>query len=128
MLQILDVVCNFGGSSINIPDILPNVVHIVVLVIKVAIPIGLVIFGMLDLGKAVMASKEDEIKKAQQLFIKRIIAAVLVFFVVSIVQLVFSVLASADSKTDPTFDGKNVTSCMNCFLSGADSKSCSNAK
>ena len=36
-------------------------------------------FGMLDLGKAVMAQKEDEIKKSQQTLLKRIIAAAVVF-------------------------------------------------
>ena len=43
-----------------------------VLLLKIVIPILLIIFGMLDLGKAVVASKEDEIKKGQQMFVKRI--------------------------------------------------------
>lgn len=124
---MLQVLANVSCNGVEIPEILPNVVHMVVTIIKIAVPIGLIIFGMMDLGKAVMASKEDEIKKAQQLFIKRIISAVLVFFVVAIVQLVFSVLSSADSKTNPTFEGNNITSCMNCFLNGAGSKSCRNS-
>ena len=69
----------------------------------------LVILGMLDLGKAVAASKEDEIKKGQQMFIKRIIAAILVFFVTLIVQIVIKFAASSDA---------NVVNCMNCFVNG----------
>lgn len=118
MLQVLantDMVQCMSG--VEIPSILPNIVHMIVLIIKIAVPIGLIIFGMMDLGKAVMASKEDEIKKAQQLFIKRIIAAVLVFFVVSIVQLTFSLLNSADESED--LKAGSVSNCIDCFLNGA---------
>ena len=62
--------------------------------IQIGIPIILIILGMLDLGKAVMASKEDEIKSAQKLLIKRCIYAVAIFFVVMIVQVVFGLLSS----------------------------------
>ena len=62
--------------------------------IQIGIPIILIILGMLDLGKAVMASKEDEIKNAQKLLIKRCIYAVAIFFVVMIVQVVFGLLSS----------------------------------
>ena len=50
---------------------------------------------MIDLGKAVVASKEDEIKSAQKLLIKRAIYAVAIFFVVLSVQVVFGLLSSA---------------------------------
>lgn len=66
--------------------------------IQVGIPIILIILGMLDLGKAVMASKEDEIKNAQKMLIKRAIYAVAIFFVVFIVQLVFGLLSSTEDK------------------------------
>lgn len=54
-------------------------------IIQILIPIGLIIMGTMDLGKAVIASKEDEIKKNQQVLIKRAIAAVLVFLVATLV-------------------------------------------
>jgi amino acid transporter len=57
----------------------------VLLVIQILIPIGLIILGTIDLGKAVIASKEDEIKKNQQTLIKRALAAVLVFLLATIV-------------------------------------------
>lgn len=72
-------------------------IHNIIVVIKIAVPVILVIFGMLDLAKGVMAGKEDEIKKGQQVFIKRIIAAVLVFFVITIVQLVMGLISSEDN-------------------------------
>ena len=60
--------------------------------IQIGIPIILIILGMFDLGKAVMASKEDEIKNAQKMLIKRCIYAVAIFFVVLIVNVVMGLL------------------------------------
>lgn len=73
---------------------------------------------MLDLGKAVTASKEDDIKKSQQLFVKRLIAAVLVFIVTMVVKIVISFAADNDA---------SVINCMNCFINGdvrTDQTSC----
>ena len=64
--------------------------------IQIGIPIILIILGMLDLGKAVVASKEDEIKNAQKMLIKRCGYAVAIFFVVLIVQLVFGLLSTTE--------------------------------
>lgn len=105
--------------GVEIPNTLPNITSLIVNIIKIAVPIMLIIMGMLDLGKAVIASKDDEIKKAQSLFIKRIIAAALVFFIVAIVQLVFGVLADA-AKSDGSIDKEGISECMNLFLNGAE--------
>lgn len=73
----------------------------VIPLIQIGIPIILIILGMLDLGKAVVASKEDEIKAAQKLLVKRAIYALAIFFVVLIVQVVFGLLSSTgDSKIE----------------------------
>jgi len=66
-------------------------------IIKFAIPILLIVLGMLDLGKAVTAGEDKEIKAAQQLLVKRAISGIAVFFVVSIVQLVLSILPGDNS-------------------------------
>ena len=95
----------------DIPDQLIDIVSTIVTIMKFGIPLLLIIFGMLDLGKAVMASKEDEIKKGQQLFIKRVIAAVIAFFVVFVVQLVVNVAASGNEASD-------IWECVNVFVNG----------
>ena len=69
-----------------------GVLKAVVGLFQFGIPILLIIFGMIDLGKAVIASKEDEMKKAQGTLIKRAIYAVAVFLVVTIVTLVMSMV------------------------------------
>lgn len=101
------------GLGVEIPDILVNLIRLVVFAIKVIVPIGLVIFGMIDLGQAVIKQKDDEIKKQQTLFVKRVIAAVLVFLVVSIVQLVISLIDKADPESN-----NSAIDCLNEILKG----------
>ena len=101
--------------TLSIDTKIANTVHIVILVIQIVVPIILVIFGMIDLMKAVIAGKEDEIKKNQMVFVKRLIAAAIVFFVFVIVKLLVSFVAE---------DSDNMINCMNCFINGPG-KTCS---
>lgn len=81
-----------GSGTVMVPDELVAVISTIYSLIKFGVPLLLVIFGMLDLGKAVMQQKEDDIKKGQQTFLKRLIAAAIVFFVLAIVQLLMNVI------------------------------------
>lgn len=76
----------------------------VIPLIQIGIPIILIILGMLDLGKAVVASKEDEMKKAQSTFIKRVIIGVVVFFVPTVVNIVMDL-------ADIVWEGMGYTIC-----------------
>lgn len=66
-----------------------SIVGTIINAIMIGVPILLIIFGMVDLGKAVIASKEDEVKKATKLLGKRFLYAVGVFAVVWFVTFVF---------------------------------------
>lgn len=90
----------------DLAPILKLVKHGFIPLLQIGIPIVLIILGMIDLGKAVIASKEDEIKKAQGMLIKRLIYAIAVFFVVTIVTLVFGIFvqSGADKDIDGTQD------------------------
>lgn len=90
-----------GGMVI--PDQIISIIGTVINLIKIAVPLLLIIFGMLDLGKAVMAQKEDEIKRGQQMFVKRLIAAAIVFFVVVIVQFVVQLVDASDPNGTDTW-------------------------
>lgn len=73
----------------------------VVPLIQAVIIVALIVLLIIDLGKAVMAGKEDEIKSAQKLAIKRIVYAVIVFLVPFLVQVAFGLLTpSVDSNAD----------------------------
>ena len=102
------------GTNVLIDVKIANLVHLIIVVIKIAVPVILVVFGMMDLVKGLIAQKDDEIKKGQQTFIKRLITAALVFFLISIVQLVIGFVAGNDS------EGRGIMNCANCFINGAD--------
>ena len=104
---MLDVTC--GNGMLVMDEMIPNLVSTAIDIIKIVVPILLVVFGMLDLGKAVMAQKEDEIKKGQQTFVKRLIAAVIVFLVIFIAEIVIGLVAPRDSN-------ENVWGCFNCLV------------
>jgi hypothetical protein len=108
---MLSAVVSCGGIN-DIPIVLPSLTALLINIIKIVVPILLIIYGMLDLGKAVTQGKEEDIKKAQGLMFKRFIAGVMVFLVVSIVQLLVSLV------TTTTGDKDNVISCISCFTSG----------
>ena len=97
-----------GGFMDNIPHSIPKIVSIIYLFIQIAVPVVLVIFGTLDLFKGITAQKEEEIKKGQQIFIKRLISGALVFFVFAIVKVVISFAADSTSN--------KIISCTECFI------------
>lgn len=101
-----------GTTGLTFSGTFPYIVSTIVLAIKIAVPIALIIFGLIDLLKSVAASKEDEIKKGQQLFFKRAITALIVFFVIQIVQILLRFVSGSDA---------NVVNCFNCFINGTAS-------
>lgn len=74
-------------SNVNFMAVI-GILKKVFVILQIAIPIGLLIFGTIDLGKAVIAGAEKEIKEATGVLIKRIIAAVAVFLLILIVSVV----------------------------------------
>lgn len=107
------VSCGSGMVS-GVPSSIPKTVNVVYTAMQIVVPIIIVIFGMIDLVKAVIAQKEDEIKKSQMTFIKRLIAGALVFFVFVIIKLLVSFVA--DSSTD----ANKIIDCADCFLNGIE--------
>ena len=64
------------------------------------VPILIMALGTYDFFRAMLASKEDEMKKAQKRFIIRLVAGVLVFLAPTIVNIIIDVLN--DVMTNPT--------------------------
>ena len=78
----------------DLAPVIGLVKNLLIPAVQIGIPIILIVLGMFDLGKAVVASKEDEIKAAQKLLIKRAIYAVAIFFVVLIVTALFKAIGN----------------------------------
>ena len=75
-------------------DIIMRIVGWVYVGIEIVVPIILIFMGMFDMAKAVTEKDENKIKSAQNLLIKRAIAAGLVFLVATLVGLVMRIVGS----------------------------------
>ena len=75
-------------SSDNAVGQVVALAKMIVKVLQIAIPVGLIIMGTIDMGKSVIAGDEKKIKENQGKFVKRIISAVIVFLIPLIINVV----------------------------------------
>ncbi len=108
LMQILD----FCAETKNIWILIGKIVRIVLIVI----PIIIVLLGTFDLGKAVMAGEDKEIKEAQKMFIKRLVYGVIIFFIPYLVAGVYSLFDGMSTEGGDTNEGTNL--CWKCAIKG----------
>lgn len=99
------------GNLDHIPKNLPVFSTALYKVIKFLVPVILILMGVLDFAKAVMSKDENEMNSQKQKFIRRLIAAVLIFFALSLVQFIVNLTGTADTST---------SSCIDCFINNAN--------
>lgn len=78
------------GSLLNIM----RLVRLVIKVLQIAVPVGLILMGTMDMAKSVIAGDEKKIKEAQKPFVKRIVAAIIVFLIPYIVNIAINLVVS----------------------------------
>ena len=88
--------------------------HGIIPLIQVGIPLILIVLGMIDLGKAVVASKDDEIKKAAKALGFRALAGVLIFFIPTIVGFCFTLADGFNADGDYTVCEQCITNPSGC--------------
>ena len=81
-----------------------QIVGYVLLVFKIVVPLLLIIFGMIDLGKAVIASKEDEIKKATGSLVRRAIAAVVIFLLPTLIGFIVGLIGGFTEEASEDYE------------------------
>ncbi|MDD3340778.1 MAG: hypothetical protein PHN72_01055 [Bacilli bacterium] len=93
-------------ENIRIPYQVVSLLRTVEMLIKIGVPIILIVMGMIDFGKVVMGKPDEQMKKTKSAFASRMIAGVLVFFVVSIVEMVLPLINTEDT----------IVRCTKCVL------------
>ena len=81
-------------------------------VVKWVIPLIIIIFGMIDFGKAVLSSDDKAINKATSTLIRRIIAGVAIYFIPI---LLLAILNAVDI-TDGIEETTRFSACTKCIL------------
>ena len=117
MLEIISNTTLCGG--LEVPDTIFNLTATIIKGIKIVVPVLLIIWGMLDFAKSVIAKKEDDIKAYRKAFIMRLISAVLVFLVIVIVQLAVNLLDGVE--TESNVEGQtsgDIWACSKKFING----------
>lgn len=112
-MLLLDADLGFCANTANIWQ----VVGYLVLIIKIVIPLLLIVLGMVDLGKAVVNNDDKSVSKAVSTLIRRFIAAIIVFFIPTIVNALFSAVGVISK------DNTDYMKCVEC-VTNATSSAC----
>ena len=83
-------------------------------ILKILIPIILIVFGTIDFAKAVVSSKDDEIKKSAKTLVMRTIAGVIIFFIPTLLDFIVGLIGG-----DDLYNGTFAT-CTHCMLEPTD--------
>ena len=102
---ILDTYQKITCGNVTMPYVVAQITSLLILVIQIVVPLLIIILGMLDLGKAVVAQKEDEIKKGWQTFFKRLLIGMIVFLVIVFVKFIIGLVAE-----------NYEVNCIDCFV------------
>lgn len=76
----------------GIPGEITGTINTVYGILLIAIPVIIIVFGLIDFIKAVMGKKDDEINQGAKLFVKRLIMGAIAFFVLAIVKFVVGII------------------------------------
>ena len=123
VMNILEVSNSTLCDGVLIPNQLFNLVATIIRLIKIAVPVLLIIFGMIDFAKSVVAKNEDDVKKFRKQFISRVVSAIIVFLIVFVVQFAVNLVSSVEDTTNE--NGQTISdiwSCSKKFINGIDNK------
>lgn len=113
--------CDAAGgiaTVCGIPYGLSQMINDAFNLLKIGVPIVLIIMGLIDLVKAIVGQKEDDIKKGWNTFAKRVLYGIAVFFVFFLVQFIVSLLPGSSGKND-------ISGCVKAFFGyGGDNEVC----
>lgn len=109
-MDISNLFLILAGDSCNGLGPIVNFIHQVYTILQWGVPIVLVVYGGFDLAKAVIASDDKEIKAAATKLVKRLIAAVAIFLLTTLINVVIGWAASAQSDSDGSW-----MSCWNSY-------------
>ena len=74
---------------------LVNFINTIFNYIKILVPVALIALGSFDIGRAIFAGNEDDMKKATKTFIRRLIIAVIIMFSPLLVNFIINVVNNA---------------------------------
>ena len=101
---------NILACQAEILDIF-KIIRFAIKLICFIIPVLLIVFGVMDLSKAVTAQDEKATKEAQKRFLSRCIYAVVIFLVPTIITALFNILPDVGNIKTNSIEGASWNEC-----------------
>lgn len=84
--------------------------------LKILVPIIIIIFGVIDFAKAAVSNDDSAIKKAGSSLLRRAIVGICIFFVPTIVNVLFDMIENVAGSLD------GIKACETCLLTPTDTE------
>lgn len=94
MIQILDSVVNIESACYGFDFLIRIIKDGIFPIVQVVIPIILIVLCTFDLGRAVIGSDDKENKKLFKRILRRLVFAILIFFIVTVINLIFTMVGN----------------------------------
>ena len=94
MIQILDSVVNVESACYGFDFLIRIIKDGIFPIVQVVIPIILIVLCTFDLGRAVIGSDGKENKKLFKRILRRLVFAILIFFIVTVINLIFTMVGN----------------------------------
>lgn len=102
-------------SAPEVLDVM-RIIKIVITIIKIAVPIILIIFGMITYVRAITDADDTRINKANKTIINMLIAAAAIFLIPTLVGLVFDVVGSDKNDIIDCFSNGNKMGVIDAYI------------
>lgn len=100
MIQILDSVVNVESACYGFDFLIRIIKDGIFPIVQVVIPIILIVLCTFDLGRAVIGSDDKENKKLFKRILRRLVFAILIFFIVTVINLIFTMVGNIAENED----------------------------
>lgn len=100
MIQILDSIVNVESVCYGFDFLVRIIKDGVFPILQIVIPIILLVLCTFDLGKAVIGSDDKENKKLLKRIVRRLVYAILIFFFITVINLLFTMVGSITENED----------------------------
>lgn len=100
MIQILDSVVNVESACYGFDFLIRIIKDGIFPIVQVVIPIILIVLCTFDLGRAVIGSDDKENKKILKRIVRRLVFAILIFFIVTVINLIFTMVGNITENED----------------------------
>ena len=100
MVQLLDSIVNVESVCYGFDFLVRIIKDGVFPILQIVIPIILLVLCTFDLGKAVIGSDDKENKKILKRIVRRLVYAILIFFFITVINLLFTMVGSITENED----------------------------